>query len=155
MWDIFCTHNQEMANRFVSHSLNQRSKHESNEDKTIEVNEDVLNQLHGANYFSKKKGKALFMLKDGKKYGVVQRKRKKQYESLNLENLEEEKKEYQNKRAKISDGNYKITERIQMKRQSNDTINRESYKSNEDESQEDNMNIDIRMNKVINPFTKR
>ena len=77
MWDIFCTHNQEMANRFVSHSLNQWSKHEGNEDKTIEVTEDVLNQLHGANYFSKKKGKALFMLKAGKKYGVVQRKRKK------------------------------------------------------------------------------
>ena len=75
-----------------------------------------MNQLHGANYFTKKKGKALFMLKVGKKYGVVQRKRKKQYESLNLENLEEEKKEYQNKRAKISDGNYKITEWIQMKR---------------------------------------
>ena len=142
-----------MANRFVSHSLNQRSKHEGNEDKTIEVTEDVLNQLHGANYFSKKKGKALFMLKAEKKYGVVQR--KKQYESLNLENLEEEKKEYQNKRAKISDGNYKITEWIQMKKQSNDTISRESYKSNEDESQEDNMNIDIGINKATNPFTKR
>ena len=77
------------------------------------------------------------MLKPGKKYGVVQRKRKQQYERLYLENLEEEeeKKEYQNKRAKISDGNYKITEWIQMKRQSNDTISRESYKSNEDESQ--------------------
>ena len=144
-----------MANRFVSHSQNQRSKHEGNEDKTIEVTEDVLNQLHGANYFSKKKGKAPLTLKAGKKYGVVQRKRKKQYESLNLENLEEEKKEYQNKRTKISDENYKITEWIQMKRQSNDTINRESYKSNEDESQEDNMNIDIGMNKVTNPFTKR
>ena len=70
-----------MTNRFVSHSLNQRSKHESNEDKTIEVTEDVLNQLHGANYFSKKKGKVLFMLKAGKKYGVVQRKRNKQYET--------------------------------------------------------------------------
>ena len=144
-----------MANRFVSHSLNQRIKHEGNEDKTIEVTEEILNQLHGANYFSKKKGKALFMLNVGKKYGVVQRKRKKQYESLNLENLEEEMKEYQNKRAKISDGNYKITEWIQMKRQSNDTISRESYKSNEDESQEDNMNIDNGMNKVTNPFTKR
>ena len=87
MWDIFCTHNQEMANRFVSHLLNQRSKHEGIEDKTIEVTEDVLNQLNGANYFSKKKGKALFMLKAWKKYRVVQRKiKKKQYESLNLEN---------------------------------------------------------------------
>ena len=37
----------------------------------------------------------------------------------------------------------------------NDTISRESYKSNEDESQEDNMNIDIGINKATNPFTKR
>ena len=57
MWEIFCTHNQEMANRFVSHSLNQRSKHEGNENKTIEVTEDVFNQLHGVNYYSKKKEK--------------------------------------------------------------------------------------------------
>ena len=66
--------------------------------------------------FSKKKGKALFMLKAGKTYGVVQRKRKKKYESLNLKELEEEKKEFQNKRAKISDGNSKITEWLQMKK---------------------------------------
>ena len=54
----------------------------------------MLNQLHGANYFSKKKGKALFMLKAGKTYGVVQRKIKKKYESLNLKELEEEKKNF-------------------------------------------------------------
>ena len=42
-----------------------------------------------------------------------------------------------------------------MKRQSNDTISRESYKSNEDESQENSMNIDIGINKANNPFTKR
>ena len=42
-----------------------------------------------------------------------------------------------------------------MKRQSNNTISRESYKSNEDESQEDNMNIDIGINKATNPLTKR
>ena len=37
------------------------------------VSKDVLNQLHNANYFSKKKGKALFMLKTGKEFGVIDR----------------------------------------------------------------------------------
>ena len=155
MWDIFCTNNQEMANKLVNHSLSQRSKQEGNEDKTIEVTEDVLNQLHGANYFSKKKGKALFMLKAGKTYGVVQRKRKKKYESLNLKELEEEKKEFQSKRAKISDGNSKITEWLQMKKQSTDFINKKSECSNDDESQENDMNIDADKHKINNPFIKR
>ena len=65
-----------MANKFVNHSLKQRSMCEENEDRTVEISEDVLNQLHSANYFSKKKGKALFMLKAGKEIGVIQRKRK-------------------------------------------------------------------------------
>ena len=50
-----------MANKFMNHSLKQKSKCEENEDRTIEISEDVLNKLHSANYFSKKKGKALFM----------------------------------------------------------------------------------------------
>ena len=103
----------------------------------------------------KEERKSLIYAKSWKEIRSCAKKEKETIWSLKLENLEEEKKEYQNKRAKISDGNYKITEWIQMKRQSNDTISRESYKSSEDESQEDNMNIDIGMNKVTNPFTKR
>ena len=49
MWDIFCTHNEDMANKFVNHSLKQRSKCEENEDRTVEISEDILNQLHSAN----------------------------------------------------------------------------------------------------------
>ena len=82
MCDIFCTHNEDVANKFVNHSLKKRSKCEENDDRTVEISEDVLNQLHSANYFSKKKGKAFFMLKVGKEIGVVQRKRKRVYGEL-------------------------------------------------------------------------
>ena len=56
-----------MANKFVNHSLKQRSKCEENEDRTVEISEEVLNQLHSVNYFSKKKGKALSCWKYEKK----------------------------------------------------------------------------------------
>ena len=62
IWDIFWTKDSELANRFIAHSLKERNQENKDEDKTIEVSEDVLNQLHSAYYFSKKKGKALFML---------------------------------------------------------------------------------------------
>ena len=44
----------------------------------VEVSEEVLNQLHSAHYFSKKKGKTLFMLSASKELGTIKRKRKKQ-----------------------------------------------------------------------------
>ena len=153
MWDIFCTQNPEIANKFVKNSLTQRSKQEGNEEKIIEVTENFLNQLHSANYFSKKKGKALFMLKAGKKYGVVQRKRKKLYESYSINEHEEEKKEYQHKRAKINDGNSKITEWLQLKKPSNENKSKDSDISNENESQED-MNIGMGIHKITNPILK-
>ena len=46
------------------------------------MSEDVLNQLHAAHYFSKKKGKALFMLKASKDLGAIKRKRKKSFASF-------------------------------------------------------------------------
>ena len=89
-----------MANKFVNHSLKQRSKCEEIEDRTVEISEDVLNQLHSVNYFSKKKGKALFMLKVGKEISAIQRKRKRVYESYEPNSFEEEKNGYRNKRTK-------------------------------------------------------
>ena len=57
----------------MDNSLKQRCKCEENEDRTVEVPKYALNQLNNANYFSKKKGKALFMLKAGKKFRVIDR----------------------------------------------------------------------------------
>ena len=57
----------------MNNSLKLRCKCEENEDITVEVPKDALNQLYNTNYFLKKKGKALFMLKTGKEFWVIDR----------------------------------------------------------------------------------
>ena len=68
MWDAFSTFNSKTDEKFISHALKQRNEEVKEGDKNVEVWDDVLNQLHSANYFSKKKGKALYMLKASKDY---------------------------------------------------------------------------------------
>ena len=63
------------------------------ENKTVEVSEDVLNQLHSSHYFFKKKGKALFMLSVSKELGTIKRKRKKLIKEFDSYKDGEEKKE--------------------------------------------------------------
>ena len=74
LWDIFWTMDPDLANKFITHSLKERNHQDQEGDKTIEVSEDALNQLHSAHYFSKKKGKALFMLTASKELGIIKRK---------------------------------------------------------------------------------
>ena len=107
IWDVFSTFNNKTAEKFISHALKQRNEEVKEGDKTVEVWEDVLNQLHSANYFSKKKGKALYMLKASKVYTKVQRKRKKKFEALDL--TKEEKEHWITKRKKMNES-YKIAE---------------------------------------------
>ena len=76
MWDIFSTRDSNIGNRFISHSLKERNQEEKEGDRIVEVSENVLNQLQAAHYFSKKKGKALFMLKASKDLRTIKRKRK-------------------------------------------------------------------------------
>ena len=52
MWDVFSTFNSKTAEKFFSHALKQRNDEVKEGDKNVEVWEDVLNQLHSANYFS-------------------------------------------------------------------------------------------------------
>ena len=65
MWDVFSTFNSKTAEKFFSHALKQRNDEVKEGDKNVEVWEDVLNQLHSANYFSKK-GEALYKSKQVK-----------------------------------------------------------------------------------------
>ena len=62
MWDIFSTRDSNMANKFISFLLKERNLKDEEGEITVEIFEDVLNQLHAAHDFSKKKGKALYML---------------------------------------------------------------------------------------------
>ena len=72
MCDIFSTKD---SSKFISHSLKERNLKDFEGERTVEVSEDVLNRLHSAHYFSKKKGKALFMLSASKEIGVIKRKK--------------------------------------------------------------------------------
>ena len=56
MWDVFNTRDSSMAHKFISHSFKERNRKDSENERMVEVSEEVLNQLHSAHYFSKKKG---------------------------------------------------------------------------------------------------
>ena len=114
MQHIFSTKDSSMANKFISHSLKERNLKDSEGERTVEVSEEVLNQLHSAQYFSKKKGKALFMLSASKEIGAIKRKIKKSIRKFNPLEGKEKKKEYKSKRMKQNDEeNQKITEWLQ------------------------------------------
>ena len=100
MWDIISTKDSSMANKFISHSLKERNLKNSEEERIVEVSEEVLNQLHSAHYFSKKKGKAFFLLSASKELRTIKRKRKKSIREFKPLEGEEEKKEYESKRMK-------------------------------------------------------
>ena len=158
MWDIFSTRDSNIANRFISHSLKERNQEEKEGERTVEVSEDVLNQLHAAHYFSKKKGKALFMLKASKDLGTIKRKRKKSIASFDPFNNEEEKKEHKGKRAKFDDeSNQKITDWLITKRSKKEKKDKRDKKERKEaESQNnDNMNIDMESLRLNNPFIKK
>ena len=74
-----------MANKFVNDSLKQRSKCEENKERIFKVLEDILNQLHNVNCFSKKN--ELFMLMIGDELRVVHIKRKRAYNCYSPNNL--------------------------------------------------------------------
>ena len=76
----------------MSFSLKERNLKDKEGERTVEVSEDVLNQLHGARYFSRKKGKALYMLSTSKELGMIKRKRKKSFKSFDPLNSNVERK---------------------------------------------------------------
>ena len=110
MWDIFSTKDSSMANKFISHSLKERNLKDFEGERTVEVSEDVLNQLHSAHYFSKKKGKALFMLSASKELGAIKRKRKRLIREFDPYDKEEKKEPSSKRQKKNDEGNQRITE---------------------------------------------
>ena len=145
-----------MANKFISHSLKQRNLDDTEGERTVEVSEDVLNQLHGAHYFSKKKGKALFMLSASKELGVVKRERKRSFKAFDPLEDKEEKKNQRQKRGKFMEdnSNNKITDWLIQKTPKKSKIdNKDQNDRNDDESKEnDIMKVDIEFSKINNPF---
>ena len=157
LWDIFSTKDSNMASKFISHSLKQRNLDDEEGERTFEVSEDVLNQLHGAHYFPKKKGKALFMLSASKELGVIKRKRS--FKAFDPLEDKEEKKDQRQKRGKLMEenSNNKITDwLIQKTPKKNKNDKKDKNDRNDDESKEnESMKVDIEFAKINNPFVKK
>ena len=110
MWDIFSTKDSSTVTKFISHSLKERNLKDFEGERTVEVSEDVLNQLYSNNYFKKKKGKALFILSASKEIGAIKRKRKRPIREFDPYDKEKERNEQRSKRQNKNDeGNKKIT----------------------------------------------
>ena len=157
LWDIFWTMDPDLANKFIAHSLKERNHKDQEGDKTIEVSEDVLNQLHSAHYFSKKKGKALFMLTASKELGIIKRKRKKSFKAFDP-SIDKEETKSRSKRSKPNEDstNQRITDWLvekKPKRKKKDE-NRLVERVNKNETEE-GMNIDNESSHIKNPFIKK
>ena len=98
-WDVFNTCKPELASKYIKYSLKQRNNVDE-EDKSIEVAPEVLKELEEAEYFSKKKGRAAFMLTIGKQNKSIKRNRKRQYK---LFDEIEERDTFRAKRIKKND----------------------------------------------------
>lgn len=103
MWDIFHTLDPDTAEEFIKFAMAQRSKEKDEGDRTIDIDKDVWNEIKSMQYYSKKKGKALFMLKASKQYKFGLGKRKRHQMELYDPNKEECKTEMSGKRVKRDD----------------------------------------------------
>ena len=95
-------------------------------ERTIKVSEDVQNQLHSAHYFSKKKGKTLFIFIVSKEQEIID---KKERNILSYDQLRSKKeiKEYLPKRAKL-DKEYKMMNRLIQKLSKKEKRDKEEMK---------------------------
>ena len=97
-WDIFSTLNQELAEKFIDHSIKERNKQKVTQESKIEISEEIMNQINWKQFNSRQKGRALSMLVSSREIYKVNRKRKREY--IPYEVSKEEVKEYQKKRSK-------------------------------------------------------
>ena len=97
-WDIFSTLNQELAEKFIDHSIKERNKQKVTKESKIEISEEIMNQINKKHFYSKQKGRALSMLVTSREVYKVNRKRKREYAPYEVS--KEEVKEYQKKRSK-------------------------------------------------------
>ena len=70
MWNKIKTKNSNMTNRSISHSLKEWNLNNNERERTFEISESVLIQLHLSHNFSKKK-KVMFMLSASKNLGAI------------------------------------------------------------------------------------
>ena len=95
-WDIFSTLNQELAEKFIDHSIKERNKQKVTQESKIEISEEIMNQINKKHFYSRQKGRALSMLVISRE--VYKAIKKREYTPYEIS--KEEVKEYQKKRSK-------------------------------------------------------
>ena len=61
-WDIFSTLNQELAEKFIDHSIKERNKQKVTQESKIEISEEIMNQINKKHFYYRHEGRALSML---------------------------------------------------------------------------------------------
>ena len=94
---ILSTLNQELAKKFIDHSIKERNKQRVTKESKLEISEEIMNQINKKHFYFRQKGRVLSMIVASRKIYKVNRKRKREY--ISYEVSKEEVKEYQKKRS--------------------------------------------------------
>ena len=130
---LFSTLNQELAEKFIDHSIKERNKQKVTQESKIEISEEIMNQINKKHFYSRQKGRALSMLVASREVYKVNRKRKREYAPYEVS--KEEVKEYQKKRSKPM--NY---DRHNEREENWNKDDQEEFEKNEFERIDDGMN---------------
>ena len=85
MWDVANTINSDLTSKIIDHARELRRQEVTEEDKTWEIAEDILELIEKSTYMSKRKGRALKMLTVSKNLKPKVRKTKRKYKILEVE----------------------------------------------------------------------
>ena len=58
----FPTLNQELAEKFIDHSIKDINKQKVTQENKLEISEEIMNQINKKHYYSRQNGRALSML---------------------------------------------------------------------------------------------
>ena len=99
--DIFSTLNQELAEKFIVRVIKERNKQKVTQISKIEISAEIMDQINKKHFYSRQKGRALFMIVSSREIYKVNRKRKREYKPYELS--KEEMKNYKKKEIKTNE----------------------------------------------------
>jgi hypothetical protein len=139
-WDIFATLDYELAKNVIDYAISVRTKGEGDgeDEKEVEVADDIMKELLDTKYYSKKKGKAIFMLSAANKYQKVQRKRKREFKPLDLGQAEINRKVKRVKKNEDEGNKQSLIDNFIQK-----VPKKSDKKEEEKDEREDLMNVDV------------
>ena len=82
--DIFSTLNQELAEKFIDHVIKERNKQKVTQESKIEISAEIMDQINKKHFYSRQKGRALFMIVSSREIYKVNRKIKREYKPYDV-----------------------------------------------------------------------